>query len=135
MAVNWGKITKYAAALFVVQVAAGFLEGYFSPAETSDIRAAVASLIGGSLISFVACAAVFAHLSANQPFRPLAYAWLALLLQVAAGTLLSLAFARWLGNTPPILVLLEWLVQVCALVAGTSIGSNLLRRRGEPADA
>ena len=133
MAVNWGKIAKYAAALLVVQFALGFFEGVLLPAEST--RAAVTSLIGGSLISFAACASVFAHLTLFHPVRPYAHAWLALLLQVGIATLLSQALTAWLGSTPPAFILIEWLVLGCALVAGTATGSNLRGRRGEPADA
>jgi hypothetical protein len=135
--VNWGKITKYAVALFAAQVVLGFLEGFFSPAQES-ISTAAASLIGWSLVSFAAYAALFAHFTSHQQFKPFAHACLALLLEVALdaaiATLLSRVLPDWLGNVPQALMALEWFVLVCALVAGTFAGSKL-RRAGVPADA
>ncbi|UNK48554.1 hypothetical protein MNR01_12440 [Lysobacter sp. S4-A87] len=96
---NWGKIARYAAVLFVVQVVLGLFEAdFFVSAESAGEF--VASLIGRSLISFAACAAVFVHLSFRQSVRPFAHAWLALLLQAGAGTLLSMALPGLLGSTP-----------------------------------
>jgi hypothetical protein len=128
--VNLGTIVKYAVALFAVQFLLGFLEGAFFSVEIS-------SLVGGSLISFFACAGVFAHLFSRQVIRPFAHAWLALFLAVVVSTLLSYALARWLGSTPFILVLLilEWAVVACSLVAGSVVGSNMRRKRRVLADA
>jgi hypothetical protein len=126
--VNLGTIVKYAVALFAVQFLLGFLEGALFPVEIS-------SLVGGSLVSFLACAGVFAHLFFRQAIRPFAHAWLALFLTVVVSTLISYSLARWLGSTPPILVLLEWVVVACSLVAGSVVGSNMRRKRRVLADA
>jgi hypothetical protein len=128
--VNWGKITKYAAALFAVQVTIGFLEGFFSPTG-----AGVVVLLVSAAASFALCGAVFAHLAARQPFKPFAHAWAALLLQVAAASVLMLVLTGWLGNPSPLMLSLEWLVLACALLAGTAFGSTLRQRAGQPADA
>ena len=130
--VNWEKIAKYAAALFTAQFAIGFLEGSFSP---TGVGVGVAVLLLSAAASFALCGAIFAHLAAHQPFKPFAHAWAALLLQVAVASVLTQMLTGWLGKASPLLLALEWLVLVCALVAGTAFGSTLRHRTGQPADA
>jgi len=130
--VNWGKIAKYAAALFAAQFAIGLLEGSFSP---TGVSTGVPVLLLSAAASFVLCGAVFAHLAAHQKFKPFAHAWGALLLHVSVASGLTQVLAGWLGKASPLLLALEWLVLVCALVAGTALGSTLRQRVGQPADA
>ena len=130
--VNWGKIAKYAAALFAAQFIIGFLEGSFSPTGAGD---GVPALLLSTAASFALCGAIFTHLAARQPFKPFTHAWAALLLQVAVASLLTQVLTDWLGKASPLLLALEWLVLVCALVAGTALGSTLRHRAGQPADA
>ena len=126
-AVNWRKITAYAFALLAAQFAVGFFEGAFAPA---DLGTALVSC----LVSFIVCGSIFAHLSTSQTFKPFAHAFAALALQVAAAVALSQPLAGWLGRAPAP-VALEWLVLICALLAGTAVGSYLRRSAGQPADA
>ena len=129
---NWAKITSHAAALLIVQVAIGFIEASFTPKQANGHTYL---LLGSALASFVMCGAIFAHLAARQPSRPFSHAWLTLILQAVVASLIVQALADWSGNTPLLLVALEWLVLMCALLAGTAIGSQLRRRAGQPADA
>jgi hypothetical protein len=126
--VNLGTIVKYAATLFAVQFVVGFLQG-------ASFASTIWSLAGSSLASLLACTAVFAHLFIRQANRPLAHAWLTLLLLVGVSILLSCALAPWLGSTPFVLVLLEWVVVAGALVAGSLVDSKLRSKRRVPADA
>lgn len=125
---NWSKIAKYAVALFLVQFVIGLVEGFLTPGANS-VRASAVPLIAASLVSFTACAAVFAHLSAHQQVRPYAHAWLALFFQACAANLLWLALPNWLGGRDPMfVVLVDWFVLVCALLVGTAIGRNVEKR-------
>jgi len=130
--VNWGRITKYAAALFVAQVAIGFLEGSFAPA---DVSAGIVLLLISSTASFLVCGAIFAHLAARQPAKPFAHAWAALALQAVAAFVLWQLLAYLAGSTPSLLIVLEWLIVIGALLAGTWIGSSRRRHSGRSADA
>ncbi|GAB3347411.1 hypothetical protein GCM10027359_31760 [Marilutibacter aestuarii] len=124
--VNWGRIAIYAAALFVAQVSIGFLEG--SLAGIGPMH-----LVASSAISFLACGAIFAHLAARQCSNPFVHAWAALILQSLAGAVFLFALTRRLDGVPPVTLAIEWLVLVCALMAGTALGSSWRRRTGQPA--
>jgi len=128
---NWSKVFKYAGVLFAVQFALGFAEGFFFPESTKNI----AFLLLDPAVSFSVCAGIFAHLSARQPVKPFAHAWAALFLQAALAVLFALALKRWLGMPPPLLLALDWLVLVCALLAGSALGPSLLRIAKQQADA
>jgi hypothetical protein len=126
--VNWGRIALYAAALLVAQVAIGFL-------ESSLASIGATQLVASSVISFLACGAIFAHLAAQQCFKPFLHAWAALILQSLAGAALLFALTRRLDNVPPVTLAIEWLVLVCALMAGTALGPSWRRRTGQSAGA
>jgi hypothetical protein len=126
--VNWQTIGKYAIALFVAQALIGFLEGFLLPSS-------VAVLFGSAAVSFVVCAAIFTHLGAYQSRKPFPHAWLALLLEVAAASVLGLILPFWISSQPFPLIVLELVVLVCALVAGTLFGISLRHRTRRTADA
>ncbi|WP_369935358.1 hypothetical protein [Xanthomonas tesorieronis] len=128
---NWSKVFKYACTLLGVQFALGLAEGFFFPESTTDI----AFLLLDAAVSFLVCTALFAHLSVRQPVKPLTHAWAVLFLQVALAMLFALTLKRWLGMPSPLLLALEWLVLVCALLAGSALGANLLRFARQQADA
>ncbi|MGY0613451.1 hypothetical protein [Luteimonas sp. A501] len=121
-------VALYALALFVAQVAIGFLEGSLGGIGTSQLFASAA-------VSFLACGAIFAHLAAKQFFKPFVHAWVALILQGLAGAVLLFALTRRFDSVPPIALAIEWLVLVCALMAGTLLGTSWRRRTGQPAGA
>ena len=129
---NWGKITKYAAALFVAQVSIGFVSAAWSPV---DITSGVTLLAASSAASFLVSGAIFAHLAINQSTKAFAHAWAALVLQAVAAAVLWQLLARLAGSTPSLLIVLEWLVLAGALLVGTSLGISRRGRPGQSADA
>lgn len=128
---NWNKVFKYAGVLLVVQFVLGLAEGFFFP----DSAANLAFLLLDAAVSFFVCAGIFAHLAARQPVKPFAHAWAALFVQVALAVLFSLALEGWLGMLSLPLLALDWLVLVCALLAGSVLGRSLLRVATQRADA
>lgn len=120
MVVKWGIMTLYALALLAAQVAIGLLEGILAPAQGSSIIV----WIGSATASFLVCGGIFAHLAARQPGNTFANAWASLALQVAMAVALGLLLASTLGSIPTRLVVLEFLVLVGALLAGTWVGST-----------
>ena len=129
---NWGKIARYAAALFIAQFAIGFVASSFAPA---DAIAGIRSLFLSSAASFLVCGAIFARLAAGQSTKPFAHAWAAFIAQAAVGFLVWWLLARWADSALSFLVALEWLVLIGALLVGTWIGICLGRRQGQSADA
>ncbi|WP_157480941.1 MULTISPECIES: hypothetical protein [unclassified Lysobacter] len=129
---NWGKIAKYAVSLLIAQMAIGFFESFFAPAGRA---AGTALLFASSAASFLACGAIFARLAAGQPSKPLVHAWAALALQVSLASVLAWILSVWTGHEQLLLIALEWLVLVCALLVGTTVGSSHRRSTGQPADA
>jgi hypothetical protein len=87
----------------------------------------IALLFASSALSFLVCGAIFAHLAAGQPSKPFAHAWAALSLQVALASVLAWALSAWAGRDQLALVALEWLMLICALLVGTSVGSSHTR--------
>ncbi len=130
---NWNRITAYAAALFIAQITIGFLEGLFFIPDSTD--AIFRYLIASSVVSFVVCGGIFAHLAARQPSRPFAHGMTALILQIAVASILARTLPGWLGNAPLVYVFINWMVLVCALLVGTAVGSSLRRGAGQSADA
>lgn len=128
---NWSKVFKYAGVLLVVQFVLGLAEGFFFPYSAANL----AFLLLDAAVSFFVCAGIFAHLAARQPVKPFAHAWAALFVQVALAMLFALALKRWLGMPSPLLLALDWLVLVCALLAGSALGCSLLRVAKRRADA
>lgn len=89
----------------------------------------------GKAASFAVCSVLFGCFAARNPIRPFAHAWLALLFQVLAATLFSVAIYPWLDEAPWVFALAEWAVLVAALIIGTWFGNIFVRRAGELADA
>ena len=129
---NWGRIARYAAALFIAQFAIGFIASSFTPA---DAIAGVRSLFLSSAASLLVCGVIFARLATGQPTKPFAHAWAAFIAQATVGFLVWWLLARWADSALSFLVALEWLVLIGALLVGTWIGIYLGRRQGQSADA
>jgi nitrogen fixation/metabolism regulation signal transduction histidine kinase len=117
--VNWKRIVTFAAALFLAQVLVGFVD---VAASGSDSRVATRQLALSTCLSFGLSAAIFLALSLRQRHRPLLHGCLALLLTAMFSLALAAALPAWLGNTPAVLVGLEWLNLMAGLVVGTSLG-------------
>ena len=128
---DWLKIAKYAAALFAVQFTIGLLAGLFAPIGGES---GVAPLLLGTAASFALCVAIFTHLAVYQQFNASGHACAALLVQITAASVLAQMLTGWLGKASPVLLALEWLVLVCALIAGTALGSTLRYKYRQPAD-
>ncbi len=128
---SWSYIFKLAITIFVAQVAIGFLDGFIAPGGAGTIW-----FFGSHAVSLGVCGAIFAFFASRQPFKPLAHAWIALLVHLVAGLAFSQAVRLWIGSAPPLpLVMIELLVVVSALIVGTFIGINLRQKNGSPADA
>ena len=123
---NWKRIAKYTIALFIMQSAIGFFEGYFTLVESADnLQSNIMWLTIGFAISFVACTSLFAHMSVRQSYKPFTHAWIVLIIYITAGQILYFSLtALDLGaiNSPLVFVIIEYLVLMFALLAGTSIG-------------
>ncbi|WP_043957375.1 hypothetical protein [Lysobacter sp. A03] len=128
---DWLKIAKYAAALFAVQFIIGLFVGLFAPVGGES---GVAPLFLGTAASFAFCVAIFTHLAVYQQVNASGHAWAALLVQIAAASALAQILTGWLGKASPVLLALEWLVLVCALIAGTALGSTLRYKGSQAAD-
>ncbi|RYD93931.1 MAG: hypothetical protein EOP50_10315 [Sphingobacteriales bacterium] len=116
--------------MFVAQITLGFMEGaLFTPSSNTLL------LLAGPATALLICSAIFASFATRTPEKPFVHAWLGLLLQCLFAALLSAAISLWLGSTPWLSVMLEWVVLVLALVVGTSLGVGLRYRKGGPADA
>lgn len=129
---NWGRITKHAAALLVAQIAIGFVEGSFAPARAT---VGIVLLLASSAVSLLVCGSIFAHLAVHQLSKPFAHAWVTLFLQAVVALALWQSLSGWLGNVPLPSLALEWLTVICALLVGTSLGSSRRRSTGQPVDA
>lgn len=125
---NWGRIALYASTLLAAQVAIGFLESSLATSGNTQLVASCA-------MSFLASVAIFTHLAARQRSAPFVHAWAALILQSLAGAALMFALTHRLDSVPLATVAIEGLVLICALMAGTALGSSWRHRTGKPAGA
>jgi hypothetical protein len=113
--VNWKKIVTHGIAVSLVQLTAGIAEGYFYPQPGTLFSVF-------SAVSFIACVGIFGHLGAHQMHRPLAHAFLALVLYASVSLMVGVALSRLLGSVPVVLIALEWLSLVVAAVSGVAAG-------------
>lgn len=119
---NWKTIAKYATALFIAQFMSGFLEGLlFEPS--------VLVAFSFHAVSLMVCGAIFFHLGNNQLYKPFFHAWGTLALEIAAAWMLALLLYRWFGSPDIIDVVFEYVLLICALVAGTSFGVKLRQKQ------
>lgn len=112
---HWQVTSKYAAAVFVAQFMLGFFEGLL-------FDASISVAFSFNALSLVLCAAIFLHLGCHQSFKPFIHAWASLFSAVAAGWVLVLILYPWFGSPNAFDVIFEYILLVCALVAGTSFG-------------
>ena len=128
IAVNWKRIVVFAALLFASGVLVGFIEGGFSGTDVTALRG---QLVLSVCLSLGISVAVFSAMSFRQEHSPFLHAFAALLLMEAFSLALAAAFPAWLGGTPLVLMVLDWITLAVALVAGTSLGRYMagLRRK------
>jgi hypothetical protein len=113
--VNWKVTPKYAAAVFIAQFMLGFFEGLlFEPS--------ISAAFSFNALSLVVCGAIFFHLGSHQLYKQFIHAWVSLFFAVAAGWVLVLILYPWFGSPNAIDVIIEYILLVCALVTGTSVG-------------
>ena len=80
---------------------------------------------------FLVCASIFAHMAVRQLYRTFAHAWLALLLQCVIGLAFNLVITSLIGPTPLLFIVIELVVVIVALIAGTLLGCTMQGRAGQ----
>lgn len=118
---NWKSIAKHAALLLFAGISVGFVEA------GADIT--VATSFAGELVSFLAYAAIFAHMAFRLTNRPWVHAVIAALLSEGLALAILSFIPGALGGTPPVLLLLEIATLSIALVLGTVLGTRMRRNR------
>ena len=118
---NWKQIVTHGFAVSLVQLGAGFAQGYFHPQSASLFSVF-------SAISFLACLGIFFHLGANQVHRPFMHGCLALGLYAVVSLVFAIAAERVAGSVPAVLVAIEWLGLVVAAILGVTAGRVAGRR-------
>jgi hypothetical protein len=114
--------------MLVAQLAIGIL-------DSSLPLVGIWHLLVSAVISFLVCAAIFAHLAIRQSFKPFVHAWAVLTLQTFVGALLLLSLIHNMDGVAPMSVAMELVALVCALIAGTALGSSWRHRADQPAGA
>lgn len=125
---NWKSILAYAALLFLFQCGVGFLSGFF------DLGGLVNAW---TLLSFLLCAALFAHLALRVAQHRLAHACLVLVVYAAVSDMLMMLLPSDLTDEPAFFVVMEWLQLLAAAAFGLLAGWQLRRandRRGSDHD-
>ncbi len=131
--IRWRKVFKYGLALFAAQFLTGFFEGLLTPAATTGPFSP--SSIASSLVSLALCTAVFIHMTVHQIERIWEHGTLALLAQVALGSILTLALSTWLETPSAQDVGKELVVLVLALALGGLLGKRARSRAGGGTEA
>ena len=121
---NWLRICSYAACLFLAQWALGLALGLFSPNSFAWSAA-------GDLVSFLICAAIFAHFAGRQKYRPFLHAVLALLLYCVLSFIVGEALTYFIGSIPLIQLVKEWLSLIAALLVGVPLAKVLAQKPHE----
>ncbi|AJC46778.1 hypothetical protein [Xanthomonas sacchari] len=106
---RWKSIFAYAALLFVLQCGVGFFSGLF------DLGGLVNAW---TLLSFLLCAAFFAHLALRVAQHRLAHACLILVVYAVFADVLAALLPPDMTDEPAMFVALEWL----QLLASTGLG-------------
>lgn len=115
---NWKAILAYAAVLFLFQSSAGFASGFFDIGRLVNAR---------DPLSFLLCAALFAHLTLRVPRHRLAHACLVLAVYAAGANMVAPLLPSDLTDEPTLSVILEWLQLLAAAGCGLIIGWQLRR--------
>lgn len=119
---NWSVIIKYATAVYIAGFTLGFLEGLlFEPSFPVAFSF--------NVVSFMVCGAIFSYLGYRQAYKVFAHAWLMFFLQVPASLLLILLTYRWVGVPSIHDIIIEYILLICSLVVGTSIGKAFRENR------
>jgi hypothetical protein len=128
---NWARVFRYGAVLFAAHLAISLVEGLLTP---QGAAAPALQFMAGKSAAFLVCSALFAHLAYVQSLNPFGHALMALAVDVGAGVMLSsllLAFGG--GRIYHLFVALDYVILVCALIAGTLLGLRLRAGRARSA--
>ncbi|MBB5886015.1 hypothetical protein DYQ93_18600 [Xanthomonas sp. LMG 8992] len=115
---NWKSILAYAALLFLPQCGVGFLSGFF------DLGGLVNAW---TLLSFLLCAALFAHLALRVAQHRLAHACLVLVVYAALSDMLMRLLPSDPTDEPALFVIVEWLHLLASATSGLLVGWQLRR--------
>jgi len=118
---NWKSILAHAAALFLFEYSVGFASGLF------DLGGLVNAW---NLLSFLLCAALFAHLALRVSQRRLAHACLVLVVYAALATVAAALLPPRLTGEATLFVILEWLQLLATAACGLLVGRRLRRTSG-----
>ncbi|WP_017907692.1 hypothetical protein [Xanthomonas sp. SHU 199] len=110
---HWKSIFAYAALLFVLQCSVGFLSGLF------DLGGLVNAW---TLLSFLLCAALFAHLALRVVQHRLAHACLILVIYAAFADVLAALLPPDMTDEPAMFVAVEWLQLLASAGLGLLVG-------------
>ncbi|MET7143151.1 hypothetical protein M3S04_16065 [Xanthomonas sp. PPL139] len=127
---NWKAILAYAALLFLLQCGVGLLSGLF------DLGGLVNAW---NFLSFLLCAALFAHLALHVAQHRLAHACLVLVVYAAVADVVAALLPADMTDEPAIFVILEWLELLAGAASGLLVGwqirrANLRQRSGHEGD-
>lgn len=115
---HWKSIFAYAALLFALRCGVGFFSGLF---ETGGLVNA------WTLLSFLLCAALFAHLALRVAQHRLAHACLILVIYAAFADVLAALLPPDMTDEPAMFVALEWLQLLASAGLGLLVGWVLRR--------
>ncbi|WP_440985257.1 hypothetical protein ACM9XA_14575 [Xanthomonas sacchari] len=110
---NWKAILAYTALLFLFQWGTGIASGLFDP---------LGWINAWTLLSFLLCAALFAHLALRVAQHRLAHACLILVIYAAFADVLVALLPPDMTDEPAMFVALEWLQLLASAGLGLLVG-------------
>ncbi|MCI2244331.1 hypothetical protein L3067_06870 [Xanthomonas sp. PPL568] len=113
---NWKAILAYTALLFLFQCGTGFASGFFDRINAWNV------------LSFLLCAALFAHMTQRVTQHRLAHACLILAIYAVVADLLAALLPPDTTGEPTLFVILEWVQLLASAGFGLFVGW-LFRRR------
>ncbi|MDV0438645.1 hypothetical protein [Xanthomonas sacchari] len=116
---NWKAILAYTALLFLFQCGTGFASGFFDPLGWID---------AWNVLSFLLCAALFAHMTQRVTQHHLAHACLILAIYAVIADLLAALLPPDTTGEPTLFVILEWVQLLASAGVGLLVGWLFLRR-------
>ncbi|MBB5878532.1 MULTISPECIES: hypothetical protein [unclassified Xanthomonas] len=106
---NWKAILAYTALLFLIQCGTGIASGFFDP---------LGWINAWNLLSFLLCAALFAHMTRRVAQHRLAHACLILAMYAVFADVVAALLPPDMTDEPAMFFALEWL----QLLASTGLG-------------
>ncbi|WP_267112604.1 hypothetical protein [Xanthomonas sacchari] len=115
---NWKAILAYTALLFLFQWGTGIASGLFDP---------LGWINAWNLLSFLLCAALFAHMTRRVAQHRLAHACLILVIYAAFADVLAALLPPDMTDEPAMFVAVEWLQLLASAGLGLLVGWVLRR--------